>query len=152
MPVGTIQYFAGNTPPEDWLLCDGNTISRTEYEELFSIIGTTYGTGDGSTTFQLPNLIGRFVEGAATVGMKKDAGLPNITGEIEAHWRSDISSSSGAFARKLSNNKRYVLASALGTEAGMRILLDASLASNVYGKSTTVQPASITLLPIIKAR
>lgn len=59
LPVGSIVAFSSATIPTNWLLCDGRAISRTEYALLFSIIGTTYGVGDGSTTFNLPNLKGR---------------------------------------------------------------------------------------------
>ena len=81
IPAGTVQMFAGNTIPAGWLLCDGSAVSRTDYAKLFSAIGTTWGAGDGSTTFNLPNTIGRFAEGAATSGSYKSAGLPNITGQ-----------------------------------------------------------------------
>ena len=74
VPAGTMQMFAGNTIPAGWLLCDGSAVSRTDYAKLFSAIGTTWGTGDGSTTFNLPNSIGRFAEGAATSGSYKSAG------------------------------------------------------------------------------
>lgn len=52
-----------DTPPTGWLICDGSAISRTTYADLFAIIGTTYGAGDGSTTFNLPNLKGRVIVG-----------------------------------------------------------------------------------------
>lgn len=58
-PVGTINIYAGSTAPIGWLICDGSAISRADYADLFSIIGTTYGDGDGSTTFNLPNLKGK---------------------------------------------------------------------------------------------
>ena len=58
-PVGSISLFAGKTAPNGWLICDGSAVSRTTYANLFSVIGTTYGTGDGSTTFNIPNLKGR---------------------------------------------------------------------------------------------
>lgn len=62
--VGEIKPFAGSTIPTGWLLCDGNAVSRATYSELFTVIGTTYGTGDGSTTFNLPDLRNRFMVGA----------------------------------------------------------------------------------------
>ena len=62
--VGEIKPFAGSTIPTGWLLCDGSAVSRTTYSELFTVIGTTYGTGDGSTTFNLPDLRNRFMVGA----------------------------------------------------------------------------------------
>lgn len=58
-PVGSISMYAGSTAPSGWLICDGSAVSRTDYADLFSVIGTTYGTGNGSTTFNLPNLKGR---------------------------------------------------------------------------------------------
>ena len=58
-PVGSISLFAGKTAPNGWLICDGSAVSRTTYANLFSVIGTTYGTGDGSTTFNIPNLKGK---------------------------------------------------------------------------------------------
>ena len=63
VPTGAISQFAGATAPANWLLCDGSAVSRTTYSALFSVIGDTYGTGDGSTTFNLPNLKGRIPVG-----------------------------------------------------------------------------------------
>lgn len=63
LPVGCIVPFTSDTVPENWLLCNGSAVSRTEYDLLFSIIGTSYGVGDGSTTFNLPNLKGRVAVG-----------------------------------------------------------------------------------------
>ena len=57
IPTGSISSYGGSTAPTGWLLCSGGAISRTTYENLFSVIGTTYGAGDGSTTFNLPNLM-----------------------------------------------------------------------------------------------
>jgi microcystin-dependent protein len=57
--IGTMMLYAGSTPPDGWLICDGSAISRTAYSQLFNKIGTTYGTGDGSTTFNIPNFKGR---------------------------------------------------------------------------------------------
>lgn len=55
-PVGSIQAYGGTTAPSGWLLCQGQAVSRTEYAELFKAIGTAFGTGDGSTTFNVPDL------------------------------------------------------------------------------------------------
>ena len=68
MPVGVVMPYASTTAPDLWLLCDGSAVSRTEYAALFAVIGTTYGTGDGSTTFNLPNLKGRTVFGYSGSG------------------------------------------------------------------------------------
>src|SRR5262245_7755956 len=62
-PPGVIQTYAGSTAPTGWLLCDGAAVSRTTFAVLFAICGTTYGAGDGSTTFNLPNLKGRMPVG-----------------------------------------------------------------------------------------
>lgn len=58
-PTGSVTMFAGSTAPALHLLCDGAAVSRTTYSELFMVIGTAYGVGDNSTTFNLPNLKGR---------------------------------------------------------------------------------------------
>lgn len=62
-PAGLISLFGGSVVPTGWLICDGSAVSRTTYSNLFSVIGTTYGTGDGSTTFNLPNLKGKIPVG-----------------------------------------------------------------------------------------
>lgn len=58
-PPGVVNQFAGSIAPDGWLLCAGQNVSRSTYSELFNVIGTTYGAGDGSTTFGLPDLRGR---------------------------------------------------------------------------------------------
>lgn len=60
-PIGSVVQWAGaaGSPPTNWLLCDGQAVNRTTYANLFALIGTTYGAGDGSTTFNLPNYKGR---------------------------------------------------------------------------------------------
>jgi microcystin-dependent protein len=65
-PSGTIVAFAGSTAPNGYLIADGSAVSRTTYATLFAVIGTTYGTGDGSTTFNLPDLRGRTAVGLNT--------------------------------------------------------------------------------------
>ena len=62
-PAGMVMAFAGSTPPPGWLPCDGSLLSRTTYAVLFAVIGTGWGSGDGSTTFHLPDLRGRFLRG-----------------------------------------------------------------------------------------
>lgn len=63
--IGSILAYLGSDVPEGYLLCDGSAVSRTDYPELFSVIGSIYGDGDGSTTFNLPNLYGRVPIGAS---------------------------------------------------------------------------------------
>ena len=62
-PVAEIKYFATQTAPVGYLVADGSAVSRTTYFRLFAAIGTTFGTGNGSTTFNLPNLLGEFIRG-----------------------------------------------------------------------------------------
>lgn len=63
VPAGIVAYFANSTAPAGWLKCNGATVSRTTYAALFAAIGTTYGVGDGLTTFALPDLRGEFLRG-----------------------------------------------------------------------------------------
>ena len=65
-PAGRMEMYGGATAPAGWLLCDGSAVSRSDYAVLFSIISTTYGSGDGSTTFNLPDMRGVFPKGAGT--------------------------------------------------------------------------------------
>ena len=62
-PSGMIAYFAGQTAPAGWLKANGAAVSRTAYARLFAAVGTTYGAGDGKTTFNLPDLRGEFLRG-----------------------------------------------------------------------------------------
>ena len=78
-PAGIIQMYAGSTAPTNWLLCDGSAVSRTTYSDLFSAIGTNYGVGNGSTTFNLPNLTNRMPIGKGTGSF----GTLNNTGGAE---------------------------------------------------------------------
>lgn len=68
LPPGLITPFGGTTAPSGWRLCDGTAISRTTFAGLFNVIGTAYGAGDGSTTFNVPDLRQRFPLGQATSG------------------------------------------------------------------------------------
>ena len=150
VPAGTMQMFAGNTIPTGWLLCDGSAISRTDYAKLFSAIGTTWGAGDGSTTFNLPNSIGRFAEGASTSGSYKSAGLPNITGDIGNILGIRANHSDGALFSTSANNAWYVQEAVNGGTAQYAFSFNANKSSSIYGKSTTVQPNSFTVKYIIK--
>jgi len=79
-PTGMIIGYAGATPPAGYLLADGTAVSRTTYAALFAVIGTTYGAGDGSSTFNLPNLQGRTPMGAGTGAQNGTSGSGAITG------------------------------------------------------------------------
>lgn len=62
-PPGTVAAFAGSNAPAGWLKCAGQAVSRATYGALFAYIGTTYGAGDGSTTFNVPDMRGEFIRG-----------------------------------------------------------------------------------------
>lgn len=79
VPVGAVMPFAGSTAPAEWLLCAGQAVSRTQYPALFAVIGTTYGNGDGSTTFSLPDLRGRVVAGLDNMGGTAASRLTSTT-------------------------------------------------------------------------
>lgn len=69
VPIGAvISTLSTATAPAGWLYCDGSAVSRTTYAQLFSILSTTYGAGDGSTTFNLPDYRGRFLRGINSMG------------------------------------------------------------------------------------
>lgn len=75
-PSGVVSPFAGTSAPAGWFLCDGSAVSRSTYSTLYTAIGTAYGIGDGSTTFNLPDMRGAFVRGRV--------GIANVTGSGSA--------------------------------------------------------------------
>jgi microcystin-dependent protein len=87
LPAGAVQAFAMNSAPSGWLAADGTAVSRSTYAALFSAIGTTYGAGDGSTTFALPDLRGYFVRGSGTNSDSTAAGTfgTRQADELKAH-------------------------------------------------------------------
>ncbi len=102
LPVGMIMPWSPNgnaAPPDHWLLCDGRAVTRLHYRELFSVIGTTYGGGDGSTTFNLPNFTVKteylIPEGHNFIGMGNLHRLDSIfhdgrgDGSIPAVWNGE---------------------------------------------------------------
>ena len=150
--VGEVTAFAKDSNPTGYLLCDGRAVSRTEYAELFAEIGTKYGAGDGETTFNLPNLVDRFVEGSTEAGKYIEAGLPNVTsgGQVFETLRT---APSGWYGSVYYNNWGQTNTGWVGncpTSKG-DISIDASKENPVYGKSDTVQPESLTMRYFIKA-
>lgn len=154
LPIGVVLPFAANTAPTGFLLCNGAKVSRTTYADLFAVIGTTYGTGDGSTTFALPNLIDKFIQGSGTAGTVKAAGLPNITGEAgygsastNGFYSGTSGYASGAFKIGGSASSK---ASGGGDNNARRLGFDASGSNSIYGNSSTVQPPALTMRYYIK--
>ena len=82
MPTASLMPYAGSSAPTGYLLCDGAAISRTTYSDLFGIVGTTYGVGDGSTTFNIPDLRGRVIAGQDDMGGTSANRLTNQTGGL----------------------------------------------------------------------
>lgn len=158
IPTGCVQAFAGATTPQGWLLCDGSAVSRTDYADLYAVIGDTYGAGDGSTTFNLPDLVDKFVEGSATAGTEKTAGLPNITGNFHVrvknggYFAAIGDDTSGAFYGVAGSVASSVDGAMSGVQTGYTRTFgfDASRSSSVYGDHTTVQPPAVTMRYIIK--
>lgn len=144
-PTGTIIAFAGNTLPNGYLLCDGSKVSRTTYKKLFNVIGTTYGAGDGSTTFTLPNLIDRFLEGSSAAGKYIAAGLPNFKGT----FRTDFSATTGHITSQSIEVSSGIMANYEQNTDDI-VTIDLSKASSIYGNSSTVQPSAIAVKMLIK--
>lgn len=153
VPVGTIVWSAATTAPNGYLLCNGATVGRATYAALFDAIGTTYGAGDGSTTFGLPNLIGRVMWGGTSPGAYLAAGLPNIKGDsaIAGYWSTSVQPT-GCFSKSSTWTDSLSVTPISGNASGKVILFDASESSPIYSDSVdTVQPPALTLVPYIKA-
>ena len=84
MPSGVILPFGGSTAPTGFLICDGSAVSRTDYANLFDVIGTTYGSGDGSTTFNLPNLSSGVLPSSSTVDVVGNGNALGIVDDISS--------------------------------------------------------------------
>lgn len=146
-PVGTIIAVAYTGVPEGYMHCNGAAVSRTTYANLFSKIGTTYGAGDGSTTFNLPNTVARFLEGGIGAGTYYEAGLPNITGHFSTASEWSQGRFDGAFRR---DNQAGSGPEGSAWTNSQLISFDASRSSAIYGASTTVQPPAMTVIYCIK--
>nr|BDD44513.1 microcystin dependent protein [Moraxellaceae bacterium] len=114
-PVGAVVDFAGaGTPPGVWLECNGQNVSRTDYAALFAAIGTTWGAGDGSTTFTLPDLRRKTTVGAGGAGTGTLGNAVGDTGgaethtlaesEIPAHTHSGTAASAGAHTHSITGS------------------------------------------------
>lgn len=148
-PTGTVIAFAGNSVPAGYLICNGAAVSRTTYAGLFAVIGTTYGAGDGFSTFNLPDLIGKFIQGSGNAGRVKEAGLPNIEGTFySSHGQSMVGKETGPFTGKDAGS--YGFDSGGNQERGITVTFDASRSNSIYGNSDTVQPPAVTMRYYIK--
>lgn len=161
IPSGAVMYFAGQTAPTGWLKANGAAVSRTLYAALFQAVGTTYGAGDGRTTFNLPDLRGEFIRGwddgrgidsGRTLGSVQGDAIRNITGKIDSGKNSalqlfDYIEPTGAFGVEKSW-KQWTAESNSGNDNIPRaITFDAS---RVVPTANENRPRNIALLACIK--
>ena len=160
-PIGTVLSFAGLTPPNGYLLCDGATYAVADYQDLYDVIGNIYG-GD-TENFNVPNLIDKFVQGSDTSGTEKEAGLPNITGGQESssnaynvrcwitgqEFKEELYGKNGAIT--LSKGNPMYKGDVNNSGQFIPFSIDASQSNAIYGNSDTVQPPALTMAYIIKA-
>lgn len=153
LPVGFIVPFGGSSTMTGWLYCDGSAVSRTTYAKLYAAIGTNWGAGNGSTTFNIPNIADRVLQGASStnpLGTYKSAGLPNITGGWGVTNRAIAypSLTSGAFS--VSSTTVGTIGGGSGTQAGQDVSFSAAKSNSIYGNSSTVQPPAACVRFLIK--
>ena len=150
--VGDYKFSAQKTDHDNWLICNGRAVSRKTYADLFALIGTSCGDGDGSTTFNIPDFRNKTIWGAnGNLNATLSAGLPNITGTFSKIYSfADQRYVSGCFTKtdygagngpQSSNNA-----------GAMSVNMDASKSNSIYGKSTTVQPPAICVNIFILAK
>lgn len=149
VPVGSIIIFGGATAPEGYLICNGGAVSRTTYAALFGVIGTLYGEGNGSTTFNLPDFRDKVIQGSGSrgnVGTYKTESLPNITGVV-GFTDARTNYISGAFtARSIG-----VANSAYSGNAQQYVAdFSASSSSATYKNGAPVQQNALLILCCIK--
>lgn len=160
-PIGTVLSFAGQTAPNGYLICKGQSVAVADYPDLYAVIGNTYGGDD--TNFNVPNLVDKFIQGSTTSGTEKEAGLPNIEGSIAKkgtetgdNFLSDNTASGISTSGALSI-KKYVSVKSMSNgeesySSPASFDFDASKSNSIYGNSDTVQPPALTMVYIIKAK
>ena len=153
-PCGMIAFFHTTDVPDGWLLCNGALVSRTEYARLFAKIGTKYGAGDGSTTFALPNLDGRVLQGTTNTGLVGnylEASLPNSTSTVSFN-RDDAVTNTGQSALSVAYTSRLedlFTFSSSRQGYGVNLILNLSKSSALYSGSK-LQPKALYCLPCIR--
>jgi len=153
--IGEIRWFAMSTPPDGWLVCNGADVLISDYPFLYNAIGNTFFPEDvpaSPATFKLPNLMGKAPWGSTSVGTVLDAGLPNITGQATYISSDGVDQDrypdTGCFYWGSYNNTRKT--SNTTGSAKRDFKFDASRSNSIYGKSSTVQPPALCLLPCIR--
>lgn len=89
-PTGSMLPFAGTNPPSTYLICDGRAVSRTTYSALFAVIGTRYGSGDGLSTFNIPDTRGRVLAGTDTAGLRLSGKPGGVSGSLGSVGGSEV--------------------------------------------------------------
>ena len=154
-PVGSIIPYLGGDVPYGWLLANGASVLRSQYDKLFALIGTKFGAAD-EAHFNLPNLHHRFIEGTTTlseVGSYVEAGLPNSSGVlrvIDGNYGIFSPESTGVFKVDQGTNKINVTV-AQNYQGDNHAFFDLSGGNAIYGGSSTVQPAGLYGLLLIRA-
>ena len=143
--------YSLRTEKTGWLLCNGQAVSRTTYADLFAVIGTKFGSGDNSTTFNVPNYSGKFLQmdTSKTIGQNIEAGLPNITGELMYYRNNASAIKTGVFSSSISKSESYA-GNTSTNGISMTPVFDASKSNSIYGKSNTVQPPASIVNYFIK--
>lgn len=178
IPTGTVLSYTGDKIPDGYIVPNGAEVSRSTFSQLYqwavannlikdqSVIPNTphayYGSGNGSTTFTLPDLRGVFARytdlasnrGGAYLGVYQEDGLPNIMGRMESaisggsNIGSILKNGTGALSTSVSGQ---VAGASMGSSYNNVVVgLDASRSSSIYGKSSYVQPKNVSLTPILK--
>lgn len=151
VPIGTVVFYLGTTIPDGYLLCNGASLSRTEFPELFAVLGTKCGSVD-SAHFTLPDTHHRFLEGTTTlseVGQYIAAGLPNITGALGGIVNSVAGANQGAL--EIQRVNFITLQAAAGGFGGGTLSLNASKISSLYQAIDDVRVNALFGLNLIKA-
>lgn len=141
--AGAVEYFAGSAAPAGWLACNGAAVSRTAYAALFLAIGTTYGVGDGSTTFNLPELRGEFLRGLDS-GRGVDAA--RVLGSAQAASRILTRGTGNVETGNGGSDAVDGADSVTGTTAPAKNAGDVSVAHSWHA----IRPRNIAMLPCIK--
>lgn len=138
--------------PKDCLACDGYVLKKADYKKLYAVIGTIFNTGEeAEDEFRIPdyNITQCFLQPSQDVSIKKEAGLPNITGAINFSGIDGWANSNTAFTQTLSSGAGRGHNGGSGN-CSVVFNFAASNASPIYGKSSTVQPPAQTVHLCIK--
>ena len=134
IPPGLLAPFAGATAPDGWLLCDGAAVSRTDHADLFTALGETYGAGDGSTTFNLPDLRRRVPVGAGGSRSQGPQTALGATGGREAAAFASHTHGGGSHTHTAGAH-RHGLAAAVGSGGGSHTAVQLLAGSNAVARN-----------------